>query len=115
MYENQRTSSFLQPPVNIHVRPDPSGRQNATDGGTQWEVHRELDKTYDRRQYEEPGLRKGRAEGSSRTSRIIAAQSAGQTRYHQAEVMLSAKEQRATEIIIYELRKWDDESHTDCQ
>lgn len=25
--------------------------------------------------------------------------------------MLSAKEQRATEIIIYELRKWDDESH----
>jgi len=25
--------------------------------------------------------------------------------------MLCAKEQRATEIIIYELRKWDDESH----
>lgn len=33
-----------------------------------------------------------------------------ETRYR-AEVMLSAKEQRATEIIIYELRKWDDESH----
>lgn len=93
---------------------------NRVAGKTQLKAERVHPKTYDRIQYtlivegrsdpirSIPNRTEPNVKDNCRRSAV------GQTRY-QAEVMLSAKEQRATEIIIYELRKWDDESHTDCQ